>query len=742
VATTASTGSSGVRPRRVCLYGWLLLVALVAWTTAAAVSTHAAFQATSGLRGVYESGPERLAAVEPRLSPDRLRRLTRVFDARPWRAAWHGYLIVPATASYRFALGSDGEASLVIGRRLVADSRTPLGATVTLTRGLHPLDLQYETAGHAPHLTLRWARGDGALHEIPPLLLVPELRDHDEVRRRRLAVTGATLLPLVLLLAVAVPPMAAFWWVAWRSAIREHGRGAGAPLWLLGGCTALFASGAWWGVPAHGSWAPDEVTPGDVLTAIDARFAGGWATIYPPLHYAVLALVYLPHRVAAALGLIELPALQTVAQLTVLGRLVSVAMGTGLVALVYHIGREHFGARAGLYAAAISAVALPLTYYAKTANLDVPYVFWLTMSLVFYTRIGSRGAPKDFYLFTLAGVAAICTKDQAYGFYVLPAIWMAAGALICRRRPSPPPGVPGVGVLARMTGLAILAFVVFWNLPVNLEGFREHVRLITGPASEGFRMEPNSPGGHVRLLAAALVQVAQAMTWPLAGVAAWAAVSAVATRHALVSWLLVPAVSYYVCFIGVVGYHYDRFFLGIIPIGAIAAGWWLQTWSAPGASARRWRLAAVAAALVYGASRGVALDVLMIQDARYAAERTLREHVAPADRVGAAGMSIYLPRPERHPWHAIEEDPGVLRQGPEYILVNAGYALRFTPDSRRGQFYEALGSGEAGYRRLARFETTLRLSPLALERRFRQLREDEYSNLPKVSPTIDVYVRD
>ena len=76
-------------------------------------------------------------------------------------------------------------------------------------------------------------------------------------------------------------------------------------------------------------------------------------------------------------------------------------------------------------------------------------------------------------------------------------------------------------------------------------------------------------------------------------------------------------------------YHYDRFFLGIVVILALVAGWWLDRWTRPGVTARPLRLTLVCAASWYALARAISLDALMIQDSRYAAERSLVSIVSP-----------------------------------------------------------------------------------------------------------------
>ena len=50
------------------------------------------------------------------------------------------------------------------------------------------------------------------------------------------------------------------------------------------------------------------------------------------------------------------------------------------------VGVRLFGRRAGTLAALTLALSAPFVYYSKTANLDVPYVCWFALALLFYLR--------------------------------------------------------------------------------------------------------------------------------------------------------------------------------------------------------------------------------------------------------------------------------------------------------------------------------------------------------------------
>ena len=73
--------------------------------------------------------------------------------------------------------------------------------------------------------------------------------------------------------------------------------------------------------------------------------------------------------------------------------------------------------------------------------------------------------------------------------------------------------------------------------------------------------------------------------------------------------------------------------------------------------------------------------------------------------------------------------------------MNVGFRRRAEAGSPAQDFYAALDAGSAGYRRVARFRSPV-VFPLSLEARFREVGDDPFSNLTKINPAIDVYVRD
>jgi hypothetical protein len=290
-----------------------------------------------------------------------------------------------------------------------------------------------------------------------------------------------------------------------------------------------------------------------------------------------------------------------------------------------------------------------------------------------------------------------------------------------------------------MGAAAAAVLVIGHNAILNLAGFREHVRFITGPGAD-YRLYPATASGQFRLLAASLVQMAGAMSWPLFIAGAASAAIAWRARVTPIRVLLLPAASYYLTFIAVIGYHYDRFFLPPIVVLAIAAGWGLDRWRAPGGRWHGARVAAMTAAFAYALARVAALDTLMMRDPRTAAEAWLVPRADAHARIAAAGG--YLPRHATLFWTPMALDLGELETAaPDMVVVNAAYASRDLPGSRRAEFYQALSDGRTPYRRVLAERTHLWWSPLNLETRFTSTQEDPSSNLSKLNPLIEVYAK-
>ena len=509
-------------------------------------------------------------------------------------------------------------------------------------------------------------------------------------------------------------------------------------LLVLAGSVFLGAWGLRWGLPSEFGWAPDEVLPSDVDAAVAQRFAHGWHTKYPPLHFALLAAASAPVRVAGGVSGWDAARVHD-ARMTA-GRVLSLALSLGVLIVVYRCGREVGEARAGVLAAALLALSVPFAYYAKMANLDVPYLFWFALSLLFFLRTLRRARTMDLVLFALAGAAAVATKDQAFALYVLTVPFLLRE--IDRRRREEGSGASGSAgrrVMA-LLGAGALAYAVLSGLLFNPGGWLAHVRLIAGPASTAFRMYDQGLGGHVELLSQTAHHLVFVMGWPalLAALAGLVLAWRERARHRALLAALVPTLSYVLCFLLVVLYVYDRFLLPVALVLSLFGGLALSR----ALGERRWAgRAATAAVLVFGVVRAASVDVLLARDSRYAVEDWLRREVGPGPVVAAVGPLEYLPRLDGLHWRRL--GPAAIRVTqvhPDFVVVNADYARRADEGTGERAFYTALADGSLGYEVALRHRTGPRVF-LDTDALRREGRDRIWSNLDKVDPEIVVYRR-
>jgi hypothetical protein len=230
------------------------------------------------------------------------------------------------------------------------------------------------------------------------------------------------------------------------------------------------------------------------------------------------------------------------------------------------------------------------------------------------------------------------------------------------------------------------------------------------------------------------------MSWPGLSIALGGiALMALRGRAATAAVLLLPALSYYVTFIAVVGYSYDRFMMPVCLMLSIFAGAALDALWPPGAA--RWRAAAVAAVLVYMAMRTTSINVMMAADGRYFVERWIREHVSPETRIGVVEHTVVLPRLSEFTQltlhRPIEDLPLHL---PEVLVLTDNYLTRFAPDAPERRWYERMLAGEGGYDVILQHRSAMPFAILARESRFRHP-DGSFTTLHKVNPLVTVLRR-
>lgn len=485
----------------------------------------------------------------------------------------------------------------------------------------------------------------------------------------------------------------------------------------------LNATAMWWGLPSRFAWAPDELQPATILQGIDERFSPDWhEPAYPPFHYYLLAVSYLP---VLALDLVDVDSVTGRTLFYYFGRVISLVMGVGILCTIYALGARVFDRRSAVFATLIAAFTATFVYYSKTANLDVPAAFWVLLSLHFFVKHVESDDGRDLMWFAITAVVAMCTKDQAYAFYVLP-----VGVYLVQRYRR------GQAVFDRtrvVTGaVATLLFLAIHNVVFNFWGFVHHFEEILWARGHYTSFEGSL--SQLALLGQSLRHVQFALGWPMTLACVLGVYLAVRDRktNPLAVWLLLFGISYYLFFIAPVRSTWLRYIVPFVLILSLFGGRFLAwLWE----RRVRWHRTGIAVALGYSFLYAASVDVLLLHDSRYHVEGWLKSRVGADEVVGFVGPEYYLPRLDELPARRIRPTESVVeRSQPTYLVVNPEYTERFAPGSREGELFSNLRAGRSGYGLALSYQSPLSATtPMLLDF------DGVLGNMAKANPLIDIY---
>lgn len=402
----------------------------------------------------------------------------------------------------------------------------------------------------------------------------------------------------------------------------------------------LNATPLWWGLPADPGWAFDEITPRNV--------AGAWPARYPPGHRYVLAGLYGPLESLYDAGLLRGDPYQG---RFLAGRALSVLMATLTVLLAYRVARTlHVRRRGALLGAALLALGPTFVYYAKTANLDAPYLFWFALALLLFVRALRKRRAVDFALFAATGVFSFCTKDQAAFLYVLTPVALLTPLVAERARAGSARTRALIATLLdpRMLIAAAAALGTFALVYKGVFGAREferHFELLTTADYEAGRQHANAIAGYASFTWQSVVNLWFVMSGPAclaAVVGLWLALVS-KPRPSLMLAPLLLVVPYQIGLMVFVGLAYDRHLLPIALVAAVFGGVALDRLLSWESLPRALRRAAVAFVLILAFARAASFDAMMAADPRYSAEAWIEE-LDPETRIVGLGHEPSLPR--------------------------------------------------------------------------------------------------
>jgi hypothetical protein len=205
-------------------------------------------------------------------------------------------------------------------------------------------------------------------------------------------------------------------------------------------------------------------------------------------------------------------------------------------------------------------------------------------------------------------------------------------------------------------------------------------------------------------------------------------------RRRLVAAAILPCLSYFLFFMCAAMVAYDRYLLPVVLALAVLGGWLLAAAGQAGGTARWLGRGLAAAILALGLARCLAVDLALVRDARYAAERWMDAHVPRGAEVAVSGPLAHLPRLHGLRWTQQASLRGT-RAG--YVVLTSDYAAA-ARDRQAGETAAQRTARELGYATAFRHRTRL---PWPLDLGWWIAGLEPYTNLHKVNPEVTILVR-
>ncbi|RLJ09140.1 MAG: hypothetical protein DRP13_01030 [Candidatus Aenigmatarchaeota archaeon] len=394
--------------------------------------------------------------------------------------------------------------------------------------------------------------------------------------------------------------------------------------------------GIWWGLPNYYSWSVDYTAPTPILGRMFHGFVGEYK--YPPYHFFINAISYLPFLLYLYIsGQLNTPSsnfpfgfvhpLESLSILIMITRLITLCMSIFIIFSVYLISNEIFNEKDTAFFSSIIVSFSPIfVILSKLDKLDVPMLFYLTVSLYFAIRLLKKPSKKYYILFGLFSALAVSTKEQALAFYILPVIILIYYHIhiINKKRKNS-------FTINKDIIYFFISFIFTWlfasNIIFDYKGFIYRVNFwLGGPGIINYIQYPNTIIGHAFLLIKTLKYLLFGMTIPFVfisfcGIFYLFKKTPIYKRFYI--FLIFTMISFYVFSIAINRFVYPRFILPfILPLSMFGGKLFKEIYKKHSLGK-----IIITCLIIFSFVQVLGADFLIINDSRYYAENWLVSHI-------------------------------------------------------------------------------------------------------------------
>jgi len=417
-----------------------------------------------------------------------------------------------------------------------------------------------------------------------------------------------------------------------------------------------------WDLPGAYGWENDGTAPRDFFGGIGLNLSPGKAHGYPLFHNLLVGVLCIPVLLPAVLlaeswsmndvmqSVLSVPSMTGV---SIIAKTLGLLMGCISVLVLARIARRTVSPSAGRWAAIWAATCLTFAYYARTSNLDGPYLMWTALAIDRLLTLVETHARRDYVWFGILAGAAVATKDQAYASFVLPGLVYLLALPLSSTSPFGERGLHfrnvGWSTLSGALSLGLLGGGF-----LNPTGFILRLRNMTGTSSQDWRAYARTTEGLAANIRDLFVSQ-ETFFWPWIAVAiCWAGVVLVLIRPGGTGirsrlFRLLPlsaGLGSIVFFTLVVARCEHRFCLPmgywLAYYGGVASAAWVERLSSIGPLPGRFARAALGVVVVWSAAHSFEVHLTQLGDARNQVVSYLDE-LEPGALVETYGLLVHLP---------------------------------------------------------------------------------------------------